>query len=206
MEIIFFLLMVGFISLSGVLMPGPVFAAAVVKGVESKHAGAWIALGHLIVEIPLILVIAAGFYFIFTHQWVQIGIGMVGGALLFYMGIRMIQIRGEVDVVEKAFPTHPVVAGMLTTAANPYFILWWATVGSVLIIQAIEFSIIGIVLFIIVHESCDLGWDYFVSYSVNRSTSFWKGRTHEYVFIICGAIMIVFGIYFFGSPIYGMLF
>ena len=45
MELIFFLIMVGFISLSGVLMPGPVFAAAVVKGAENKHAGAWIALG-----------------------------------------------------------------------------------------------------------------------------------------------------------------
>lgn len=196
MELVLFLLMVGFISLSGVLMPGPVFAAAVVKGVESKHAGAWIALGHLLVEIPLIIVIAAGFYFIFTQQWVQIGIGMVGGALLFYMGIRMIQIRGEVDVVEKAFPTHPMIAGILTTALNPYFILWWATIGAALIIQALSFSILGIVLFIIIHESCDLGWDYFVSYISHMGGKLWKEEYYKLIFIICGILLAVLGVYF----------
>ncbi len=196
LDLIFFLLMVGFISLSGVLMPGPVFAAAVVKGTENKHAGAWIALGHLLVEIPLILVIAAGFYFLFTNQWFQIAIGMVGGALLFYMGVRMIQLRGRVDVVEKAFPTHPLIAGVMTTAANPYFILWWATVGAALIIQSITFSVIGIILFIIVHESCDFSWDYFVAYSVHESKRFWTKRVYAWVFGVCGIILVFFGVYF----------
>ena len=196
MEFILFLLMVGFISLSGVLMPGPVFAAAVVKGAENKHAGAWIALGHLVVEIPLILVIAAGFYFIFTYHWVQIGIGMVGGALLFFMGIRMIQLRGEVDVVKKAFPTHPVVAGIMTTATNPYFIFWWATVGASLTLIALSFGLFGVITFIIVHESCDLGWDWFVSYSVNRSKKFWTKKIYAYVFGGCGILLMVFGLYF----------
>lgn len=177
-------------------MPGPVFTAAVVKGAESKHAGAWIALGHLLVEIPLILLIAAGFYFVFTYQWVQIGIGMIGGAILLYMGFRMIQIRGEVDVVEKAFPTHPMVAGIMTTASNPYFIFWWATIGAALIIQSIEFGLLGIILFTIVHESCDLGWDYFVSYSVHESKRFWTKRVYTYVFGGCGVLLVVFGVFF----------
>ena len=196
LDLLFFLVTVGIISLSGVLMPGPVFAAAVVKGAENKHAGAWIALGHLIVEIPLIIVIAAGFYFIFTNDWVQIGIGMVGGALLIYMGIRMIQLRGEVDVVKRAFPTHPMVAGIMTTASNPYFIFWWATVGAALIIQSIAFGILGVVLFIIVHESCDLGWDYFVSYSVHESKKFWTKRVYAWVFGIFGLFLVGFGVYF----------
>jgi threonine/homoserine/homoserine lactone efflux protein len=177
-------------------MPGPVFAAAVVKGAENKYAGLWIAFGHLIVEIPLILVIAAGFYFIFTHQLVQIGIGLVGGALLLYMGVRMIQIRGEVNVVEKAFPAHPMIVGIMTTASNPYFIFWWATIGAVLIIQSIEFGILGIVLFIIVHESCDLGWDHFVSYSVHESKRFWTKNMYAWVFGICGLLLVIFGVYF----------
>jgi threonine/homoserine/homoserine lactone efflux protein len=196
MELIIFLLMVGFISLSGVLMPGPVFAAAVVKGVKDKHAGAWIALGHLMIEIPLILIIAAGFYFIFTYSWVQIGIGVLGGALLLFMGIRMIQIRGEVDVVESAFPTHSMMAGIITTVSNPYFILWWATIGAALIISALAFGWIGIIFFIIVHESCDLAWDYFVSYSVNKSRKFWTEKVYAYVFGGCGVLLVVFGLYF----------
>jgi threonine/homoserine/homoserine lactone efflux protein len=148
------------------------------------------------VEIPLIIVIATGFYFIFTNHWVQIGIGVVGGALLLYMGIRMIQLRGEVNVVEKAFPTHPMVAGIMTTASNPYFIFWWATVGAALIIQSIAFGVLGIILFIIVHESCDLGWDYFISYSVHESKRFWTKKVYAWVFGICGTFLVIFGIYF----------
>ena len=203
MELILFLVMVFIISLSGVLMPGPVFAAAVVKGVKDRHAGAWIALGHLTIEIPLILAIAAGFYYVFTYSWVKIGIGVIGGAFLLYMGFRMVQIRGRIDVVEKALPTHSMVAGIITTVSNPYFIFWWATIGAKLIIDALFFGFIGIIAFIIVHESCDLGWDYFISYSVNRSKKFWKETGYKYVFGLCGGLLIAFGVF---SMLYDLLY
>lgn len=191
-----FLLSVGFISLTGVLMPGPVFAAAVVKGAEDKHAGAWIALGHIVVEVPLIAVIAAGLYFVFTNYLVKVGIGLIGGSLLLYMGIRMYQIRNKEEVVKQAFPMHPMIAGLITTVTNPYFIIWWATVGASLIILALGFGVAGILAFIVVHESCDLGWYYLVSYATHRSRRLWTKRVHAYVFGSFGVLLAVFGIYF----------
>ena len=191
-----FLGAVGVISLSGVMMPGPVMIAAIAKGSENKHAGLWIALGHLIVEIPLIALIAMGFYYILTDNWVQGIIGIGGGALLLYMGIQMIRMREEKEVVEKAFPGHPILAGIITTIGNPYFILWWATIGATLIIGALEFGIIGIVGFIIVHETCDVLWDWFLSYSVHRSKDMWTDKSHAIIFGVCGAVLVVFGVYF----------
>ena len=196
MELIFFLLMVGFISLSGVLMPGPVIAAAVVKGVQDKHAGVWIAIGHMLVEIPLILAIAAGFYFVFTHIWVKIGIGIVGGAMLLYLGIRMIQIRGNVDIIERAIPGHAMFAGIITTASNPYFILWWATVGASLTIMALEFGVVGIITFIMIHEACDLGWDWFVSNISNVGGKLWKEKFYRVIFVLCGTFLVLLGVVF----------
>ena len=195
-DLLFFLGTVGLISLSGVLMPGPVFAAAIVKGAERKHAGAWIALGHLVVEVPLIAAIAAGLYYFFRNDWVKIGIGVVGGALLLYMGARMFQMRNDEEIVKKAFPAHPMVAGILTTATNQYFILWWATVGAALILTGLTFGVIGIVAMAVVHESCDFGWDYFVSYSAFVSRKLWTKNIRAYVFGICGLILVAFGIYF----------
>jgi len=192
----FFLAAVGFISLSGVLMPGPVLAAAIVKGAERKHAGAWIALGHLVVELPLITAIAGGLYYVFRNDWVKIGIGVIGGMLLLYMGARMFQMRTDDEIVKKAFPAHPMVAGILTTATNPYFILWWATVGANLILWGLTFGIVGIITMAIVHESCDLGWDYFVSYSVFVSRKLWTKKVRAYVFGVCGLLLVVFGAYF----------
>lgn len=196
MNYLFFLLAVGFVSLTGVLMPGPVFAAAIVKGAERKNAGAWIALGHILIEVPLILAIAAGFHYFFTYYWVKAVIGLAGGSILFYIGIRMFQMKSKEDVIKKAFPMHPMLAGITTTVGNPYFILWWATVGASFIILALKFGIIGIFSFLIVHESCDLGWDYLVSYSVFKSKRIWTNKVRTYIFGGCGIFLAVFGIYF----------
>jgi threonine/homoserine/homoserine lactone efflux protein len=191
-----FLLSVGLISLSGVLMPGPVFAAAVVKGAENRHAGAWIALGHMIVEIPLIIAIAAGLNYVFNNILVKAGIGIFGGALLLYMGIRMFQMRKDKEIAKQAFPMHPLVAGIITTITNPYVLLWWATVGASLILIALGYGVIGMLAFIAVHESCDLGWDYLVAYTTYRSKKLWTKKTHALVFGLFGALLAAFGVYF----------
>ena len=196
MDLIVFLLTIGFISLSGVLMPGPVFAASIIKGAERKHAGAWIALGHLVVEVPLILCILAGLYYVLVNQWVKTGIGLVGGALLVYLGVRMVQMRKDDSSVKSAFPYHPFAAGVITTVSNPYFLLWWATVGASLIIMGLSFGVVGIVGLILVHESCDLGWDYFVAYTSFQSRKLWTTRRKMYIFGACGILLIGFGVYF----------
>ena len=196
LDIFIFLLTVGFISLSGVLMPGPVFAATVIKGVERKHAGAWIALGHLSVEVPLIFCIIAGMYYVFMNQWVKAGIGLIGGVLLIFLGIRMIQMRWDKEVIKTAFPYHPYIAGVITTISNPYFILWWATVGASIILWGMTFGLVGIIGFIIVHECCDLGWDYLVAYTSFKSRNLWTDKRKAYIFGFCGLLLVVFGIYF----------
>ena len=195
-ELIGFLFSVGIISLSGVLMPGPVFAAAVAKGTEHRHAGAWVAVGHIMFEVPLILLLATGFSYIFTNFWVRIIIGIVGGPLLLVMGVQMFRFRKDRELVTRAFPMHPILAGIITTVSNPYFILWWATIGLLLIVTALTFGWVGIITFIIVHESCDLGWDWVVSYTVNRSQKLWTDKFHAIVFGLCGILLIAFGLYF----------
>ncbi len=49
-----------FLSASGVMMPGPVTAVTVAKGSQRKWAGVLVAIGHGIIEIPLILLIYFG--------------------------------------------------------------------------------------------------------------------------------------------------
>ena len=91
---------------------------------------------------------------------------------------------------------HPVLAGLITTATNPYFIIWWATIGTSLIIIALGFGVLGVVALVLVHESCDLGWYYFVGYASHSSRRLWTERTQGYVFGAFGIVLIFFGIYF----------
>jgi threonine/homoserine/homoserine lactone efflux protein len=201
------------ISLSGVMSPGPVFAATIAKGYKDGKAGIKIALGHGLVEFPLMLGIALMLdYFyreegdIFENPAVQLGIGIVGGTLLIYLGAMMIRARREVASGSADYlPYSSVVAGALTTSANPYFFMWWATIGVTLIYGAMAFGAIVVVVFAVVHWSCDLGWYTFTAYAVNRTKHLWTQRVQEIVFLGFGLFMIGFGLFFITGPAYAVL-
>jgi threonine/homoserine/homoserine lactone efflux protein len=193
-----FLGLVAFISLSGALMPGPVFATAVAKGCQDKHAGAKITAGHAVIEIPLVAAIFLGFETVLKDDVVFAAIGLVGGPFLLYMGASMMRTRIEDGQVQGS-KLKPFSAGIALTAVNPYFLLWWATVGASLIGTAMGYGLIILPLFMVVHLACDLGWLEFVSYSVNRSKRFLTGRRYRFLFIGCGAFLIVFAMYFIVS-------
>src|SRR3990172_4007256 len=85
-----FLLSTIAISLSGVMAPGPITAATLAAGARSRHAGALIALGHAVVEMPLILFLAAGIGGFLASPAAKIGLGFAGGAVLLLMGAQLL--------------------------------------------------------------------------------------------------------------------
>ena len=190
-----------FISLTGVMTPGPLFAASIAKGYKDRRAGIRIAFGHGAVEFPLIALIFFSTGYIFTNTLVKLGIGVVGGAFLLYMGSSMVRARRQMaEGNEDYFPYDSFWAGAITSATNPYFLLWWATVGAVLVLNAQWFGPIIVVVFAIVHWSCDLAWYTFTSFVVFKTKHLWTPTVHEVVFGVCGLIMIAFGVYFLAGP------
>ncbi len=194
------------ISLSGVVTPGPLFAAAVAKGYKDKHAGVKIALGHGLVEFPLMALIFFSIGTIFSDPLVKLGVGLVGGAFLLQMGYKMVRLRKVIaGGDEKYFPYDSVWAGAITSSVNPYFLLWWASVGAVLIYNAQWFGPIVVVVFAIVHWSCDLAWYTFTSFTVFRTKHLWTPLVNDIVFGACGLTMMLFGVYFIVGPGYELL-
>ena len=191
-----FLVSVIFISMSAIMMPGPVFAVTIAKGHKDKNAGALIALGHGIIEVPLILLIYLGFAKFFTSDAIKMVIGLVGGAMLIFMGIQMFKGRKSMAAESGDLPYSSLTAGIITTSSNPYFFLWWGTIGTTLILMANTFGLIGFLLFAIVHWLCDFIWSLFVSVATFKSRHLWNNRIHEIVFSICSAILIIFGLRF----------
>ncbi|HID17078.1 TPA: lysine transporter LysE [Candidatus Bathyarchaeota archaeon] len=197
-----FLVSVVMISLSGVMMPGPVFAVTVAKGRRNGNAGAYIALGHGIVEVPLMILIYLGFSQLFMNVAVKKLIGLVGGAMLIYMGYEMFKSRRMKEEVEaKDPPGSSLMAGVVTTGANPYFFLWWATIGATLVSNSAFFGLWGFLLFALTHWSCDLAWDLFVSKATYNSKRFWTKKLHEAVFIACAFLLLGFGAWFVFSSL-----
>ena len=193
------LLSVVVISFSGVMMPGPMFAVALAKSYRSPLAGAQMSLGHAVIEVPLILLIYFGFARFFENSIVQIVLSIVGGGMICWLGIAMFRARTEVVQKGNDLPYNAFVAGILTSGFNPYFLLWWATIGSMLIMKFLDFGITGLTAFIVVHWLCDLVWLSFISVLVYRTKSLWGRKFQEGMFIGCSLLLIGFGIWFLVS-------
>ncbi|QLH75554.1 MAG: LysE family transporter [Methanomassiliicoccales archaeon] len=198
---IFFLATVAFISLSGVMMPGPTFAATVAQGYRDGRAGLGITLGHALIEVPLIALIFLGFATILSDDSIIATIGIVGGAIILWMGVGMLRARDVIITQEGALKRRASFDGVLSTASNPYWLLWWATVGAALVATATEFGIWMLPAFVIVHISCDAGWNILVSRTVNRSKGLWNVKWHHLLIVASGGIMVIFGLYFLISSI-----
>jgi threonine/homoserine/homoserine lactone efflux protein len=192
----FFLLSAAAISLSGVMLPGPLTAVTIAKGYRNQNAGSWIAIGHAVIELPLMALVYFGLAQFFTSPEAKMAIGAAGGLMLMVMGVLVfINIKkAEGEVAD--LPYNSLTAGIMMTGTNPYFFLWWATIGITLIAGAAAFGIIGLLLFAIVHWLCDLGWEQFVSMSVFRTKHLWTPKVQRIVFGVCGVILVGFGIYF----------
>jgi threonine/homoserine/homoserine lactone efflux protein len=196
-----FLLSVIAISLTGVMMPGPVTAVTVAKGSQRKEAGALVAIGHGLIELPLILLIYFGLAHFLTLTEVKISVGLAGGALLIWMALIMVKNRPSVFSEQKELAHGSVVAGLATTVANPYFFIWWATVGAALLASAHDFGAAGLAAVGVTHWLCDFAWLYLVSWAVFKSRRLWTQRVNSVVFGICSAILAGFGAWFIFSSI-----
>ena len=67
-------------SLTGVMAPGAITAATLAQGGRNRWAGTWIAVGHGILEIPLIFVLLFGVGVWLQAPAAKIAIGLAGGA------------------------------------------------------------------------------------------------------------------------------
>jgi len=190
-----FLLSAAGISLTGVMLPGPLTAATIVKGYSDKHAGAWIAAGHAVIEIPLIAVIYFVGHFIDSPQ-VEMGIYLVGGLMLLYLGFRMFRATGDAPGVVGGLPASSLITGIVITGTNPAFYIWWATVGVALVSGAAKFGPVGVILFTLVHLPCDLAWSEFLSIGTFESRRWWTQKVRRVVFSVCASILAGFGVWF----------
>ena len=197
----FFLLSVVFISLSGVMTPGPLFAVTIAKGLKERSAGVLVSFGHGIIEFLLMLLIYFGFAQFFVSSLIQKIIGLIGGFIMIYMGFRMIKTEKKISE-EYEEPKHSsLIAGILTTSANPYFFLWWATIGTALIMNAMIFGFMGFLVFAITHWLCDFLWYTFVSAAVFKSRRFLTKKVHNIIFGFCFAVLMGFGAWFIISAL-----
>ena len=190
MNFVPFLLQSMLISLTGVMAPGPITAVTVGKGNESPHAGALIAIGHSIIEFPLMVAIFYGFGYLIELSYVKASIALMGGLFLVVMAIGMIRAIRTARLESGKYISSSLLAGILLSAGNPYFLIWWITIGAAMVMRSVQFGIFGFITFAMAHWICDFVWCYFLSALAFKGRQFFGNVFQKAVFGVCGAFLL----------------
>ena len=190
------------ICLSGAVMPGPVLAITITHAVRlGVRAGPLVVLGHAILEAALLVALAAGLGSLLTRPGVSGIISGAGAVIMWVLGASMLRSLPGLHLdlearAEKA--SSPVRDGFLMTLANPYWSLWWATIGLSMMALATSRGLgwWGIGLFFAGHIAADLAWYLLVAFVVARGRRFISDRIHRGVVGVCAVFLLIFGAYF----------
>jgi threonine/homoserine/homoserine lactone efflux protein len=199
------MLTLGFlIGLTGALAPGPTLVATMNASLKGGWSmGPRVTLGHMAVELFMVLLIVGGFNLVIgDYTWL---VGGIGGIVLVLFGLLTLrEARTAVLPLtdDTAATARPFLAGAVTSISNPYFWIWWFTVGSALLIGAYSGGFIPVIAFIAGHWMADLGWFTLVSVSIHRGRFALGEHTYRLILGLCGLFLVLFGGYYLSGVLF----
>lgn len=193
------------VGLSGALMPGPVTVVAIDHAVRSTWlAGTLTAAGHGLVEIAMVLVIVAGLNRLMRHRAAAAAVSVVGGLVLLWMGWDMVVsapatvLPAGVSAPQETLRTlgASLAAGAVATCGNPYWFLWWVTVGASQLAWSQDQVRGGLWVFTAGHVSSDVVWLTAVSAAAATGRRFLTDEAYQVILYVMGAAVALMGLYF----------
>jgi threonine/homoserine/homoserine lactone efflux protein len=193
------------VGLSGAMMPGPMLTVTISEvSKQGFWAGPRIVFGHAIIELLLVGSLVMGLSRLIQQPVVTGTIGLLGGIMLAWMGwgicrdaVRFqLQFAPDQGAAATQGKFGPVLAGIVTSVSNPYWSLWWATVGAGYVMIAMVKGAIGLTVFFTGHILSDLAWFSLVSFGVYRGRNVISNSVYRGVLSLCGLFLIGLGGYF----------
>ncbi len=205
-EIFFGSLLVAF---SGALVPGPMFTL-VVTSVAQK--GFWtsffIVVGHSILELIIVILFFLGILKYLDNPIIVRIISILGGVFLLYMAASIIysvvRKRMILDLDKKNIKknlgtknTFIIVGnGILISLANPYWYVWWLTIGAAFMVRSVTMSFGGVSAFYVGHILADFIWYLFIGFIISTGRRFFNQKIYNGILIACSAFLVYLGIRF----------
>lgn len=194
------------VALSGAVMPGPVLALTISSVAQRGfRAAPLIIAGHALLELALVIALVFGLSRFIDSDFVASIIGIVGGSML--IGI------GAVTVIKGRHSTNPlsssatyatrdhmlVISGIVTSVSNPFWFLWWATIGITYLLWSLKLGAAGVVTFFAGHTLGDFGLYALVGLVITKGMRFINDSVYRWILIVCGVMLAGLGVYFIVS-------
>jgi len=197
------------VAFTGALMPGPMLTL-VIASVAQK--GFWtsvfIVIGHSILELLIVISFYLGVLKYLDNPLVIKIISIVGGAFLIYMAVSIIvsiarkKIKLDLDDkrIAKNLGTKNTFIitgkGILISLANPYWYVWWLTIGATFMIKSVQHSFGGVAFFYTGHILADFIWYLFVGFLVSTGRRFFTQKIYFGILIVCSLFLLYLGVRF----------
>lgn len=202
-------------ALTGALMPGPLLTVTIAETARRGFlASAALIAGHALLELLLIVGLWFGLGHFLKVRPVIGTISVLGGLMLLWMGWGMIRDarRGVLDLhatIERSGKDSPdspgpqmarirpssrlIGTGMAVSISNPYWVIWWATVGLAFFAALSHNAVTTIGVFYLGHISGDILWYLAVGLAIATGRKLISAPVYRRIIQFCGVFLIFLG-------------
>ena len=199
------------VGFSGAMTPGPLLLVTISQTLKMGFIAApLIIVGHSLLELAATAGLVIGVKELIDKPLVSGLIGVSGGTVMLLMSIGMVreafrkggmEAKGrETEIREQNISpgqiAKPVGLGVLISLSNPFWTIWWVTVGAAFIAKALETGFSLLPAFYIGHILSDYVWYGIVGIGIVLGIRVMGGRGYRVLLLICSVFLMLFGVYF----------
>ncbi|MGF7140221.1 LysE family transporter [Roseimarinus sediminis] len=193
------------LAFSGAMMPGPLLTVTISESIyRGPKAGPLLISGHALLELLLLVALLLGLGPILKHNLFFMLAAFAGGAVMLWMAWGMFRSLPVLSVnpeKQQRAKNNLIVTGAVMSLANPYWIIWWATIGIGYIVHSQQLGMSGIAFFFAGHLLGDLIWYSAISLAVGHGKQLFTDKVYRILIGICAAFLVGFSLYLLGSAI-----
>ncbi len=182
-------------------MPGPLLTITIGESAKKgAKAGPLLIVGHAILEGALVILLLMGLSSFLNNRLFKLCSFFSGGVILLFMGWSMVRNRAQMELSQEKTGEkgigNSVLLGIIGSLSNPYWIIWWATIGLGYLVASVKYKIPGVIAFFTGHILADFAWYTFVSFSVARGRKILSPKFYRGLISCCGVFLFFFGGWF----------
>jgi threonine/homoserine/homoserine lactone efflux protein len=196
------------IGLSGAVMPGPLMTVTIrqtlTNGIRSVIT---IVFAHALLEALAVIGLILGLGRYMSLNSVSGTVAVCGGIVLSWMALSMIKdcisnkLTLNLTAIDGTVFDSAFMQGLLTTISNPYWLLWWATIGANFTGISQGYGTPGLIAFYFGHILADFSWLMLIGTMLVKGKKFLTDKIYRAIILLLSIFLAAAAVYFIISGV-----